>query len=672
MKRSLSSSQVFHLRQTLDTGTVFHLQNVNISTNAVLLSRLTTLQSGFASMSINDTTAAADDIISAALTKAASTMDQMDDTSGIEYFYMAMTLLRTEDRISPRFMQLLELACKRDPASHLLQQILSLAQQRSEEMTVTATVSEMCVDIAKKRQHSPKSPRAGDDDRRSSRQWSESPIRGMRIGNEDKEDGGGSATDEEDEEDVTSGTEEDMQRRKTFQQIHDWFRLGLFLTSEQLAVIDDALHANVQHGDLRDKEKRRMQDSMVKNFNEQAPRPIRERSLCLLGPTLPSSVAMHTDRCGDGLIQQVHIVDWSQRRLQKILNDLMTARKKLAQRVFISDSTTPKYCTDEPSWAGDRTYDYTTSIFSLHHISAFDRVNVFRFVRQNSKILHVVMFDDDSTAMATATAAKIKTKTKTKQENPEQDEDEDVNANANANANKDIILNNQSETKQTSNEMETSATTMPLAWNDPQKFASLVDSFEMGMREASNAVSEHFEDEEKKEGRGDPPKNEQEAKERETRLSEMSQYARVLLAQYFMLAIADGPPHAPVLGSPRASSTPKSTRRSSFSGKRRSNILQPISLSQVVCEMEEEGLTILSSVKLFDHWYRPVYAIVAKAKSIESTATTVIELETENDLLRAKVQELSEALEKNKRDNKSWAVETSTSSGALKISSLGY
>jgi len=88
--------------------------------------------------------------------------------------------------------------------------------------------------------------------------------------------------------------------------------------------------------------------------------------------------------------------------------------------------------------------------------------------------------------------------------------------------------------------------------------------------------------------------------------------------------------------------------------------------------MEEEGLTILSSVKLFDHWYRPVYAIVAKAKSIESTATTVIELETENDLLRAKVQELSEALEKNKRDNKSWAVETSTSSGALKISSLGY
>ena len=53
---------------------------------------------------------------------------------------------------------------------------------------------------------------------------------------------------------------------------------------------------------------------MIKDPSESAPRPRRERSLVLLGPTLPRSVAMHAKRCGGGLIQQVHIVDWSQRR----------------------------------------------------------------------------------------------------------------------------------------------------------------------------------------------------------------------------------------------------------------------------------------------------------------------------------------------------------------------
>ena len=64
--------------------------------------------------------------------------------------------------------------------------------------------------------------------------------------------------------------------------------------------------------------------------------------------------------------------------------------------------------------------------------------------------------------------------------------------------------------------------------------------------------------------------------------------------------------------------------------------------------MEQQGLTVLSSTTLFDHWFRPVCSIVAKAKGNGSTATTVEELENENELLRLQVQELSDALLQSK------------------------
>jgi hypothetical protein len=49
-----------------------------------------------------------------------------------------------------------------------------------------------------------------------------------------------------------------------------------------------------------------------------------------------------------------------------------------------------------------------------------------------------------------------------------------------------------------------------------------------------------------------------------------------------------------------------------------------------------------------------VYSVIAKAKSIESTAETVEELEHENELLRLKVQELTELLQRTHLKNKSW------------------
>tara|TARA_B100000795_G_C22695622_1_gene397447 strand:- start:144 stop:428 length:285 start_codon:yes stop_codon:yes gene_type:complete len=94
--------------------------------------------------------------------------------------------------------------------------------------------------------------------------------------------------------------------------------------------------------------------------------------------------------------------------------------------------------------------------------------------------------------------------------------------------------------------------------------------------------------------------------------------------------------------------------------------------------MEQEGLTILSSVKLFDHWYCPVHAVVAKAKVIESTATNVKELEDENELLRAKVQDLLEELDRKNRDASDWTNHQTESNSsqrqksAFKISSIGY
>merc|ERR1712166_1278099 len=103
-----------------------------------------------------------------------------------------------------------------------------------------------------------------------------------------------------------------------------------------------------------------------------------------------------------------------------------------------------------------------------------------------------------------------------------------------------------------------------------------------------------------------------ETNEREQSLTEIAEFAKMLLAEHFMLAIADAPPHVTSSTTLPTTSgaTPHryNTQRASNKGKRR--VLQPLSLKVVLSEMEQEGLTILSSVKLFDHWYCPVHAVV--------------------------------------------------------------
>ena len=71
-----------------------------------------------------------------------------------------------------------------------------------------------------------------------------------------------------------------------------------------------------------------------------------------------------------------------------------------------------------------------------------------------------------------------------------------------------------------------------------QTFLKLVDSFEMGMREAIKSVTNDYESTELH-----LPTNEQETNEREQSLTEIAEFAKMLLAEHFMLAIADAPPH---------------------------------------------------------------------------------------------------------------------------------
>ena len=60
-------------------------------------------------------------------------------------------------------------------------------------------------------------------------------------------------------------------------------------------------------------------------------------------------------------------------------------------------------------------------------------------------------------------------------------------------------------------------------------------------------------------------------------------------------------------------------------------ILYVLTILRIILNMFEieKGFTILSSKKLFNHWYRPVFSIIAKAKRVESTAANVEELEAE-------------------------------------------
>ena len=64
-------------------------------------------------------------------------------------------------------------------------------------------------------------------------------------------------------------------------------------------------------------------------------------------------------------------------------------------------------------------------------------------------------------------------------------------------------------------------------------------------------------------------------------------------------------------------------------------ILYVLTILRIILNMFEieKGFTILSSKKLFNHWYRPVFSIIAKAKRVESTAANVEELEAEVCLL---------------------------------------
>ena len=130
MKRSSSSSQVFHLRQNVD-GTIFHLQNVNIKTSHELFQRLTTLQQTYGtSANILNFERSLQEVLKR-ISDDGEGDEEHDATSGIEYFYMAMALLRRQGAVDVRTIQLLELSCRRDPSSRLLKETLHLAKQHT-------------------------------------------------------------------------------------------------------------------------------------------------------------------------------------------------------------------------------------------------------------------------------------------------------------------------------------------------------------------------------------------------------------------------------------------------------------------------------------------------------------------------------------------------------------
>ena len=251
MERVSSKASVFHLRQS-NGGTIFHLQNVNITTSTILLERLNALRTA-----MHPSLAATHTVIAQALSKISTLPDHEettnDDTSGIEYFYMAMTLLSLEEHVTPIFIQLVELACKRDPASRLLKEVSRLVQKFG---TQGPGVAELCSDVVRPPQIRGRSGSGTGGAARVSRQWSDSPKRGpidtTSEGNENEEH----EEDEDEEDEETSdesGTDDIlMVRRKTLRRVHDRLRLGLFLTANQLQHIDDALYANVCHGTKRE------------------------------------------------------------------------------------------------------------------------------------------------------------------------------------------------------------------------------------------------------------------------------------------------------------------------------------------------------------------------------------------------------------------------------------
>ena len=662
LKHTNASSQVFHLRQK-NHETVFDIQNVNIKTSGILMARLETLR-----------LALARDVVSVVDQTLAKVTVQKDDfngdaTSGIEYFYMAMTLLATDERVTPNFVQLVQLACKRDPASRLLQEMQLLVTKVNVTTHTGPSIAQVCSDVV----------RPVNNLSRASGCWNDSPKRGSsgrtedsktnQIEPEDEDDEDEEEDEDEEDEDEEDGSEDNeetlMVRRKTLRRVHDRLRLGLFLTATQLQQIDDALYANICYGTKRDEEKEHLNEAMQQRSFEQTTKAQssaqRERSVLLLGPTLPRSITMHAKRCSDAVIRQIHIVDWSQRRLQTILRNLLDERKKLGKRIFISDSTSPKYCMEEPSWAGDRRYDYTTCIFSLHHMSAQGRRGIFQFVRKSSKMLHVVFFNEE-----------------------EEREGKGGQGGQGGQADNDDAVQEAKEHHQ----QET--------WNHPATFTALVDSFEQGMREAGNAFVDDI-TMESEEGNSNTSNTSNTSNHNqsgnkggltnEAKLAKLARCARDLLAQHFVLALTNTATTSTTTTSLRSTTTTAQDSSGETSGEtnnstnnsvprpKKRGILQALKRSTIVEEMEQQGLTVLSSTTLFDHWFRPVCSIVAKAKGNGSTATTVEELENENELLRLKVQELSDALLQSKQNNTAWTTHDGSNgtanSSAFKTHSVG-
>ena len=545
--------------------TTFHLQNVNVKTSTVLLERLKLLQEKM------NTEITAKNFVEEYVSKVDKShknqQDTSDETSGIEYFYMAMILLTREGYVTSNFIQLVKLACKRDPASILLQEVSKIAQKYENK---APTLNELCSDVVRR-------PRSDSCTSRSSGTWSDSPkmsdTKSSEVNSEEDED----EDEEEEEEDETNeGDSEDKDGyssvafRNTIRRAHDRLRLGLFLTSEQLQKIDDALHANVCYGTEREEEKQKLHDLMVSSFDDGRAIRQKERKILLLGPTLPRSVTMHAQRCSDTAIRQVHIVDWSQRRLQKILKNLLDSRNKLSKRIFVSDSTSPKYCMEEPSWAGDRKYDYTTCIFSLHHMSSHDRQGIFQFVRNSSNMLHVIFFNSD-------------------------DDGDDNVSNINE-ATSTNVSNNNNNSPTTSKSTSSTSPNSPInlsSWCHPTSFTSLVDSFEQGMREAENA----FADDLSKENTS----NDDSTLTKEGTLSKLGKCARDLLAQHFILALTNNSISTTTIPTTFASSPDSKSGKTSDGleigssrKKEKRGILQPLKLSAVIKEMENQGLSILS------------------------------------------------------------------------------
>ncbi len=560
------SSAVFHLRHE-QAGTAYHFQNINLRTSAVLRARLARLQRDLgadggcraqeilAAAASHHVGAGNDAAAGVAAAKTSTAASELDSWSGIEYFYLALASLQLSGCITATFVKLVGLAHAKDPASRLVSELARLATI----IPQGTTVASICRDVLRRdRRKTPASSSSSVTSPHSSTRLAPPAV----VKTREQEEWA-----ESDKERAALALAELKLRRR----VHDSLRFGVFLDVAQMRAVSETLSRAAVRvaGDLGAGGKRGV--------------------LLVLGPSLPEMAAAHVASCRADVISEVHLVDTSQRRLQTILQGMLSG-KTIDRRIFISDGGSPSYCGEEPSWAGDRSYDVASSMFSLHHLTRDERRTVFAFAQAQCKSFIAVVFDQDGVEEGVSQAAVQSPQASVGRKTARPAGAPPVGVAAEGGASR-------------------GAPASLTPFFDPAAFACLVDSFERGMRQAADlfgvAASETAAATEAAaaaaEGGGNPA----------VRL------AVTLLAQLFVGMAVD-------------------TR-----GERQV-MLQPLSSGELCADMRDAGLIVHGSHKLFEHWWCPVHVIEASSSLADSARHDRggEALRAENRELRARVQEL--------------------------------